>query len=119
MEEEFKIIKVQFVPTDFKCVCIYSKYIEDIQKYLKENYYVNEDYYNFNTDGCDDLIHKTDGRQIIIQLKSKDEKIIVHECVHAVMRWSRLIGQHYPADNHELLAYWVEYLFDKIKTELK
>lgn len=117
--KKFKVIKINLIPTDFVCTVILSKYVDDIINYMKENYQVNEYDLDFKTSFCDDIIHNTNGREIIIGLNEAKHEVIIHECVHAVMRWSRIIGQEYTTENHELLAYWIEYLFKEITKELK
>jgi hypothetical protein len=114
MDEDFKILRIKFIPTDFECVVIYSKFKDDIVKYLEDNYkYCDEDN-PLVTSGVDTLRNRNGAREIVMELQTLSYGVILHECIHAVYHWAACIGLKFDADNNEMLAYWAEYLFNEI-----
>ena len=94
---------------DQEVTVIWGNTIESVFQYLADT----EGYINKNLSVEASTVDYEDGRIFICLTPETQDKIIVHECVHAVYSLINLLG--ISLEDEEVFAYLLEFLYGEIK----
>lgn len=71
------------------------------------------------SNGFVDDLDGPDGRYIIIGIRNKSRRIVIHECVHAAHRIMSFRGVPVTAENTEIQAFLIDFLCERIFKDLE
>ncbi len=128
MKDKFKFIQLHLYPTG----CILDIIVQPdakVNEVIKKAHDID---INFNLDASTkgatiyydikDDDGKDEGAGILLFLRAFDEEFertLVHEAVHVTYQILDIIGQKHDVDNHEIFAYFVDFIYHKTKEAIQ